>query len=119
MDSMNAQNLSNPLDPLADANADRIRARIQARLAEPEQVSLLSVPAAAKRLGISKTKLYGMIASGEMPAKLMRRIGRRTQAFFQKIAVAEPRRPTPEAIGPTLGTRTGVLLSGRTILGPR
>ena len=41
-------------------------------------MNLLSVPAAAKRLSICKDKLYAMIASGELPAKVVRRIGRRT-----------------------------------------
>lgn len=66
------------LDALADAIAAVVWARLQDRFSEREHVNLLSVPAAAKRLGISKTKLHSMLASGEVPAKLVRHIGRRT-----------------------------------------
>lgn len=74
-----------PIDPLADAIAERVWARIEQRLAEKESVQLLSIPAAAKRLDISKTKLHSMIASGEFPAKLIRRIGRRTLVIVGEL----------------------------------
>jgi excisionase family DNA binding protein len=66
------------LDALADAIADRIWARLQDKLDERgSPVYLIGIPEAAQRIGIKKTKMHQMIASGEIPGKLTRRIGRR------------------------------------------
>lgn len=67
------------LQPLADAIAERVWARLQDKLSarDSESVHLIGVPEAARRLGIKKTKMHQMIASGEIPEKLTRRIGRR------------------------------------------
>jgi excisionase family DNA binding protein len=66
------------LDPLAEAIAGLLWEKLQQRFSSRENTELLSVPAAAKRLSISKTKLHSMISAGDIPAKLVRRIGRRT-----------------------------------------
>ena len=66
------------LAPLADAIADLVWHRLQDRLEGRAQSNLMNVPSVAKRLGISRTKVYQMIATGELPATVVRRIGRRT-----------------------------------------
>lgn len=65
------------LDAMADAIAERVWAKLEDRLADTQAHQLLSVPEAAGRLGIGRTKLHGMIASGEFPTKAVRHIGRR------------------------------------------
>lgn len=72
-----------PLMPLADAIADRVWVRLQEKFVARD-AQLVSVPTAARKLGISKTKLRSMIGSGEFPEKAIRRIGRRVM-----VAVSE------------------------------
>jgi excisionase family DNA binding protein len=68
-----------PLQPLAEAIAERVWAQLQQRLSDMDagSVQLLSIPEAARRIGIKKTKMHELVSSGEIPAKLTRRIGRR------------------------------------------
>lgn len=66
------------LQPLADAIAERVWARIQDRLAERDaKAHLIGITDAAARIGVGKTKMYAMLSTGEIPEKLTRRIGRR------------------------------------------
>jgi len=79
--------MADDLQPLADAIAERIWARLQDKLAarESTNIHLIAIPEAAHRLGIKKTKLHQMIASGEIPPKLIRRIGRRVLVVTSEL----------------------------------
>ena len=66
-----------PLIPLANHIADLVWARIQSKMQEHERAELLSVPAAARRLGVSRGTAHNLINSGQIPARVTRRIGRR------------------------------------------
>lgn len=72
------------LDVLVDAMAERFWEKLQARQV-PEAAQLISIPESARRLGISKTKLHGMIASGEFPKKAVRNMGRRTLILVSEM----------------------------------
>lgn len=54
-------------------------------------LKLITIPAAAKRLGLSRSKLYGLIAGGELPTV---RIGRARRIALTDLRVFIARRRT-------------------------
>ena len=74
-----------PLEPLSKAIADRVWAHLEERLTGHDGPRLISIPDAAARLGVKRTKVYDMIATGELPQKVIRKVGRRTLVISSEL----------------------------------
>lgn len=72
------------LDALAKEIAEVVWVHLQDKFVSRD-AQLVSIPEAARKLGISRTKLRDMITSEEFPVKCIRRIGSRVMVVVSEM----------------------------------
>ena len=72
------------LDAILDAIADRVAARLAERAA-PARCKLLNVRQAAERIGRSSAAVRHLVNSGQIPARVTKRMGRRVFLIAEEL----------------------------------
>lgn len=76
-----------PLDPLIEAIVEGVSRRILAKIGSgsPRDQKLMSVKEAAGHLGRTASSVRGLIASGDIPAPVIKRIGSRVYLLKREL----------------------------------